>query len=163
MRMETLLNLDGGLLLAIQELHQPWLDPIVSGFTKLGDMGLWWIVLSLGMLCWRPTRKAGALALAALVLGSLCTNVFLKHLVARPRPWLSLPLVPLVAERDPNSFPSGHTCAAFAAAEREGFCGSRVTACLPGGELLLERRGERIRMTGPARTVFEGEIQILGE
>ena len=115
MRMETLLNLDGGLLLAIQELHQPWLDPIVSGFTKLGDMGLLWIVLSLGMLCWRPTRKAGALALAALVLGSLCTNVFLKHLVARPRPWLSLPLVPLVAERDPNSFPSGHTCAAFAA------------------------------------------------
>ena len=87
MRMETLLNLDGGLLLAIQELHQPWLDPIVSGFTKLGDMGLLWIVLSLGMLCWRPTRKAGALALAALVLGSLCTNVFLKHLVARPRPW----------------------------------------------------------------------------
>ena len=49
MRMETLLNLDGGLLLAIQELHQPWLDPIVSGFTKLGDMGLLWIVLSLGM------------------------------------------------------------------------------------------------------------------
>ena len=42
MRMETLLNLDGGLLLAIQELHQPWLDPIVSGFTKLGDMGLLW-------------------------------------------------------------------------------------------------------------------------
>ena len=54
-------------------------------------------------------------------------------------------------------------CAAFAAAEREGFCGSRVTACLPGGELLLERRGERIRMTGPARTVFEGGIRILGE
>ena len=122
MRMETLLNLDGGLLLAIQELHQPWLDPIVSGFTKLGDMGLLWIVLSLGMLCWRPTRKAGALALAALVLGSLCTNVFLKHLVARPRPWLSLPLVPLVAERDPNSFPSGHTCAAFAA----GLCWARA-------------------------------------
>ena len=115
MRMETLLNLDGGLLLAIQELHQPWLDPIVSGFTKLGDMGLLWIVLSLGMLCWRPTRKAGGLALAALVLGTLCTNVVLKHLAARPRPWLSLPLVPLVAEHDPNSFPSGHTCAAFAA------------------------------------------------
>lgn len=25
-------------------------------------------------------------------------------------------LVPLIAENDPNSFPSGHTCAAFAAA-----------------------------------------------
>ena len=31
------------------------------------------------------------------------------------RPWLDWPVVPLVAEKDPNSFPSGHTCAAFAA------------------------------------------------
>ena len=113
--METLLALDGNLLLAIQGLHQPWLDPVAAGFTRLGNAGILWIVLSLAMLCWRPTRKAGVLGLLALVLGALCTNVVLKHLVARPRPWLSLPLVPLVAEHDPNSFPSGHTCAAFAA------------------------------------------------
>ena len=49
--------------------------------------------------------------------GLLCTNVALKHLVGRARPWLSVEgLVPLVEEHDPNSFPSGHTCAAFAAA-----------------------------------------------
>ena len=36
---------------------------------------------------------------------------------ARPRPWLDVAgLVPLIQEPDPNSFPSGHTCAAFAAA-----------------------------------------------
>ena len=41
----------------------------------------------------------------------------LKHLVARPRPWLTVEgLNFLVVENDPNSFPSGHTCAAFAAA-----------------------------------------------
>ena len=40
----------------------------------------------------------------------------LKHLVARPRPWLDVAgLIPLIAEHDPNSFPSGHTTAAFAA------------------------------------------------
>ena len=113
--MEGLLALDGALLLAIQQLHQPWLDPVVAWFTKLGDGGMVWIALSLAMLCWRPTRKAGVMGLMAMILGSLCTNVVLKHLVARPRPWLDLPLVPLVVERDPNSFPSGHTCAAFAA------------------------------------------------
>ena len=54
-------------------------------------------------------------------------------------------------------------CAAFAAARRAGLCGDRVSARLPGGELALEYRRERILMTGPARTVFEGEIQIMEE
>lgn len=49
-------------------------------------------------------------------------------------------------------------CAAFAAAGRAGLCGDRAEAVLPGGALSLERRGRRIFMTGPARTVFEGEI-----
>lgn len=114
--LEMIQELDGGLLLAIQGLHLSWLDPVVALYTQLGNAGLLWIVLSLAMLCWRPTRKAGALALLSMALGLLCTNVALKHLVARPRPWLDLPLVPLVVEKDPNSFPSGHTCAAFAAA-----------------------------------------------
>ena len=52
----------------------------------------------------------------AMVLGLLVTNVTIKPLVERARPWTVLPIVPLVTEKDPNSFPSGHTCAAFAAA-----------------------------------------------
>ena len=81
----TLLQLDGQLLVAIQGLHMAWLDPIVSIYTKLGDAGILWIALSI------------------------------KSLVERARPWLDWPIVPLVSEKDPNSFPSGHTCAAFAA------------------------------------------------
>lgn len=49
-------------------------------------------------------------------------------------------------------------CAAFAAGLREGRCATRALAHLPGGTLILERRGERIYMTGPARIVFEGEL-----
>ena len=92
-----------------------WLDPIVSVYTKLGDAGLLWIVLSLVILLWKPTRRAGLLALGAMVLGLIVTNLTIKPLISRPRPWLDWPIVPLVAENDPNSFPSGHTCAAFAA------------------------------------------------
>lgn len=114
--LRTLQNLDGALLLAVQSLRQDWLDPLVVCYTHLGDAGAVWIALGLLLLCFRPTRKAGAAALLALVLGLVCTNLTLKPLVSRPRPWLSLAeLVPLVAEHDPNSFPSGHTCAAFAA------------------------------------------------
>ena len=114
--LQTLQNLDSALLLAIQGLRQDWLDPWVAFYTHLGDAGALWIVLGLLLLCRRSTRKAGAAALLALALGFLCTNLGLKPLVSRPRPWLALAeLVPLVAEHDPNSFPSGHTCAAFAA------------------------------------------------
>lgn len=114
--LEIIQNLDGAALLAIQGARMEWLDPVVAGYTALGNAGLLWIALSLAMLCFKSTRKAGVMALAAMALGLLCTNVVLKHLVARPRPWLDVAgLIPLVAEPDPNSFPSGHTCAAFAA------------------------------------------------
>ena len=113
--LDTLLQLDGQLLVAIQGLHTAWLDPIVSFYTKLGDAGILFIALSLAMLLWKPTRKAGALALGAMILGLLVTNITIKPLVERPRPWVDWPIVPLVTEKDPNSFPSGHTCAAFAA------------------------------------------------
>lgn len=113
--LDTILRLDGQLLVAIQSLHLTWLDPAVSLFTRLGDAGLLWIALSLAMLLWKPTRKAGALALGAMALGLLVTNITIKPLISRSRPWLDWPIVPLVTEKDPNSFPSGHTCAAFAA------------------------------------------------
>ena len=49
-------------------------------------------------------------------------------------------------------------CAAFAAARRNGLCGNHAVVQLPGGELdvLWTERG--LKMTGPARTVFEGEV-----
>ena len=89
--LESLLQLDGRLLVAIQGLHTAWLDPIVSIYTKLGDAGILFIALSLAMLLYKPTRKAGALALCAMILGLLVTNVTIKPLVERARPWLALP------------------------------------------------------------------------
>ena len=137
--LDSLLQLDGQLLMAIQNLHQPWLDPVVSVYTKLGDAGILFIALSVGFLVCKPTRKAGIVALMAMVLGLLVTNVTIKPLVERARPWTVLPIVPLVTEKDPNSFPSGHTCAAFAAAmagvrtlprERDRICAVAVAGLM---------------------------------
>ena len=114
---EIIQMLDETALLWIQDaVRVPVLDPIMEIFTSLGNAGVLWIVLSLAMLCWRPTRRAGGIALLAMVLGMLCTNVVLKQLVLRPRPYVTVEgLIPLLTSADPNSFPSGHTCAAFAA------------------------------------------------
>ena len=51
-------------------------------------------------------------------------------------------------------------CAVLAAAVKSGRCDRRATVALPGGELKVEweRESGRILLTGPARTVFQGEI-----
>ena len=51
-------------------------------------------------------------------------------------------------------------CAAFAAARRAGLCGQRAKIRLPGGILEVEERNGDLFLTGPARTVFEGEIAL---
>lgn len=113
--LDTLLTLDGGFLLWLQNLRTPILNVLFSFYTQLGNAGLVWIVLSAAMLLHPRTRKAGFWALIAMLFGLLFTNVLLKHLVGRTRPWLVVEgLTALVDEHDPNSFPSGHTCAAFA-------------------------------------------------
>jgi undecaprenyl-diphosphatase len=109
---------EGAFLLWVQEVvRQPWLDPVFSLYTKWGDNGLLWILLCALCLCFPKTRRAGAAGALALIGSLLVTNVLLKHLVGRIRPWLVLEgLLPLVQEGDPNSFPSGHSSAAFACA-----------------------------------------------
>ena len=91
------------------------LDPFMKLYTQLGNTGMLFIVLGLAMLLWRPTRKAGLSALCAMLIGLVVVNFTIKPLVSRPRPWLVIEnFVNLVPEHDPNSFPSGHTNAAFA-------------------------------------------------
>lgn len=111
-----LFSLDGGVLLWIQAyLRGPVQDAAIAFYTSLGNAGMLFIVLALLMLCFQKTRKTGITALLALAVGFVCTNLILKHLVARPRPWLDVAgLIPLIDESDPNSFPSGHTTCAFA-------------------------------------------------
>ena len=116
--MEFLINLDGNILLWIQEyIRQDWMDGFWKGITMLGDSGWFWIALSLLLMVPRQTRWIGITSLAAIVIGALITNVTLKNLVARTRPYEVVEgLVLLIEKQRDYSFPSGHTCASFAAA-----------------------------------------------
>ncbi len=115
--LNVLSQLEGPVLLWIQETLRGPLDGLVSWYTRMGNAGLLWIALCLLLLCFPKTRRAGAVGALALVFSLVFTNLLLKHLVARTRPWVVFPeLIPLVVERDPNSFPSGHTSAAFCCA-----------------------------------------------
>lgn len=110
-------QLDETALLWIQQwVRQDWLNPLVEVFTSLGNGGAVWIVLTVLLLCRKSTRRLGVASAIAMLLGLICTNLVLKNLFLRPRPYTVVEgLVPLLTSADPNSFPSGHTTAAFAA------------------------------------------------
>lgn len=126
MMLDWLLTLEGGVLLWIQEhLRTAVMDKIVTAFTSLGNAGILFIAVGIILLCFKKTRRLGVTTLVALIVGALCTNVVLKPLVARPRPWTQVEgLLPLLTEHD-YSFPSGHTTAAFAFASGVCFAPSK--------------------------------------
>ena len=98
-----------------QNIRCGLLDPFMKVYTQLGNTGMLFIALGLILLLFRPTRKAGFSALCAMLIGLVVVNFTIKPLIARERPWLVIrDFVNLVPEKDPNSFPSGHTNAAFA-------------------------------------------------
>ena len=113
---EWLAAAEGGVLLWFQNcLRGPVQDAIVMAYTSLGNSGILFIVAGLLLLCFKKTRRVGVAALLALLIGLLCTNLTLKPLCARPRPWLDVPgLVNLLGESAYRSFPSGHSTSAFA-------------------------------------------------
>ena len=91
------------------------LDPLMKVYTQMGNTGMLFIALGVLLLFFKPTRRAGVSALCAMLIGLVVVNFTIKPLVARARPWLVIEnFVNLVPEHDPNSFPSGHTNAAFA-------------------------------------------------
>lgn len=110
--------MEAEILLWIQEnIRQEWLTPVVKCITYLGNAGVVWIALALLFLLWRPYRKAGAAAVAAMLFSFLFNNLLLKNLVSRTRPYEVIDgLTLLVAPATDFSFPSGHSATSFAAA-----------------------------------------------
>lgn len=116
--LETLQMLDGQILLFLQEhVRCGVLDVIMKLFTHLGDAGVVWLALGAVMLTTRKYRRGGLCLLLSVGLCYCLNDLIIKILVARPRPFLTVPgLVAIVAEPGSYSFPSGHACSSFASA-----------------------------------------------
>lgn len=113
-----LFELETGILMWIQEnLRCAFLNPIVTFITHLGDTGVFWIVLTILLLCIKKTRRLGAFCAAAMILNFLVVNVALKPLIARTRPYDLLDtLKTLVPAEHDFSFPSGHSAISLSCA-----------------------------------------------
>lgn len=100
-----------------ESIRNPWLDVFFTTITKLGNAGWFWIAVGLLLLVMKKHRKEGVTVLLSLLIGFIITNLLLKNLIARPRPYTMIEgLNILISEPSDFSFPSGHTCSSVAAA-----------------------------------------------
>lgn len=115
---EALSGAESAALLWIQaNLRSPWLNRAMTAVTRLGDRGMLWIAVALALLCFKRTRRLGAVCALAMLLGAVAANLILKNLVARARPYEAIgALESLVGPQRDWSFPSGHTVNGFACA-----------------------------------------------
>ncbi len=89
--------------------------PFFSFITFLGTWGIFYIILGVIFCLFKNTRKIGIAVLIALAIDGILTNIILKPLIARPRPYVAnyeyaqfWQYVGGHVEKE-FSFPSGHS------------------------------------------------------
>ncbi len=115
--LEVIQHFDESLALFFQGIHNPITDLPMIMITHLGDDGIFWIILSLVLLIFKKTRKAGLMLAGALILCLAVNNLALKNIFSRERPFAVLEKIKLlIAPPSGYSFPSGHTVSSIACA-----------------------------------------------
>ncbi len=105
----------------LYDLAPGFFTPFMEFISIFGKGGICLIILSLALTFFKKTRRYGTAMSIGLLIAFLFVNVFLKVVIARPRPYLDQnsvfyqfwTLVGQHTESD-KSFPSGHVNATFA-------------------------------------------------
>ncbi len=115
---------DQSVTAAVHRLYEfggPFFTPFLKLISLMGKGGIFLILLSLALIVFKPTRRFGTAMLFGVSIGAIFTNLFIKVMIARPRPYADpagffYPLWDMMgrAMESDKSFPSGHTTAAFA-------------------------------------------------
>lgn len=115
---EWIANLDFSVLYWIQEnIRTEWLDSLCAFLSWAFELGIPWLILGVVLFCFKKTRAAGVILVAAVVLTFFFNELAIKNAVNRERPFTIDPTIPLAIEKPTSySFPSGHTASCFAAA-----------------------------------------------
>lgn len=116
--MESLRTIEFSILNWIQiNLRGDLLDAFFSRFTALCNHGELWVALAVVLLVWKKHRKTGLCLGVGQLTNLVITNLTLKPLLGRIRPFaINTAVELLIAMPRDASFPSGHTACSFAAA-----------------------------------------------
>ena len=98
-------------------LTSPTLNFLMPKITALGNGGLVWVLVALTLIATKRYRRDGFILIVGLMIGVVVGNVFLKNLIARPRPcWIDHSITLSISNPTDYSFPSGHTLSSVIAA-----------------------------------------------
>lgn len=118
--METILQFDYSIIFYIQQhFINPYVTPLMVFMSTITSSGALWIVLSILLMLQKQYRIVGLAIFISLILVFIIGDQTLKPHIARLRPFVDFPNVPLVAEppkATSYSFPSGHSFGSFASA-----------------------------------------------
>lgn len=105
------------ILRAIQSKRVDFIDDIMVFFSRIGNLGFVWILISMAMLTSKRYRYCGTMVIISLVVGAVIGNVVIKNIGGRSRPcWVDDSVELLIKNPHDYSFPSCHTLSSFAAA-----------------------------------------------
>ena len=102
-------------------LQSGFMDVAMPLITLLSEAGIFWMILATILLLFPRQRRTGLGMWLALAMGLVICNMILKPLVGRMRPYdfqelyNGVTIKLLIDGLSDNSFPSGHTIAAFEA------------------------------------------------
>ena len=115
---EIFTKVDLSILLWIQDnLRSEYVTTFMYHITSMGSILLTLMALYFIIKGSRSEKVAGVAVLASSVLEIIIVNGVLKHLIARPRPFVTYDeVVPLANILSEHSFPSGHTALVFSMA-----------------------------------------------
>ena len=121
----SLASFDEGITAGVHKLYDAAggiMTPFMNFISLLGKGGIFLVLLSLTLLFFRKTRRFGTAMAFGIAIGAILVNLFLKVVIARPRPYADVdgffyPLWVMMGQHVESdmSFPSGHTNVAFAA------------------------------------------------
>ena len=107
-------NFELNILNAIQNLRSTPPDKFMVTISAAGNLSLIWIAFIFIFLAAKELKDQGKIMVLAFILNILIVNIFVKNLVARPRPYDVANFTDLLIHKlSDNSFPSGHTSYAF--------------------------------------------------
>ena len=132
-------------------LDAPWIDRVMIVATQVGARGAIWIVLGLALAIVAPARRMAVWRLVlAISLAGLITDVLVKPLVGRARPYVDHPEYrELLPPPKDHSFPSGHASTAAAGA-------LSFARILPAAAVLAWPEGKEWSLGGGSSSRYSG-------
>ncbi|NLZ45759.1 MAG: phosphatase PAP2 family protein [Clostridiales bacterium] len=115
--MEIVQTFDNSVLNFLNSIQNGFFDWLFKISTYLGDNGYLWFGIAFILLCFKKTRGLGVTIILSMGLSFLCSNVIIKNLVRRARPFIKNKEIQLIINAPYGySFPSAHSSSSFAAA-----------------------------------------------